>query len=129
MFIRSSSTQMYNLCLGMSLSHNSVGTEDVLGQYHYPLVLFLCSFPKLPPQKGLGTVRDLVWLSTVTLMPLQACKTTWKDLWPTPSQQNHLLSDPNLCFISASLALANSTAAQGGWRGGETQGTPSVMLA
>lgn len=60
MFARVSSTQMYNLWLGKSLSHNSVGTEEVLGQYHYPPVLFPSSFPKLTFQEGCGTVTDLV---------------------------------------------------------------------
>lgn len=105
MFIRGSSTQMYNLCLGKSLSRNFVGTEEVSGQYRFPLMLFVCSFPKLPPQEGWGKAIDLVWRSTVTFMPLHACKTAWKGLWPTPSQQNHLLRDANLCFLSAPCKL------------------------
>lgn len=60
MFIRGSLTQMYNLCLGKSLSRNFVGTEEVSGQYRFPLMLFVCSFPKLPPQEGWGKAIDLV---------------------------------------------------------------------
>lgn len=74
---------------------------------------------------GLQTWSD----SAQSLLYLHTCKTTCKGIWPPPSQQNCLLSDPNLCFLSARLALANSTASQEGWRAEGTQGTPSVMLA
>lgn len=55
-------------------------------------------------------------------------KNSLEGLWPTPSQKNHLLSDPNLCSCSAHLALAKSTASQEGWRAEETQGSSVIYL-
>lgn len=54
----------------VACTHTSVGTEEVLRHCHYPLVLFVCAFSKLPPHKGRRKATDLVICPTVTLMPL-----------------------------------------------------------